>query len=83
MQNDEKIFSSAIFDGDKIIFADYSRFLQTGAPGNEIHGGASLEEWLVPIITIEKTGKNSAREKIKISPTKKKIGIKENKNFDI
>ena len=39
---------------DKIIFADYSRFVQKGAPGNEIHGGASFEEALVPIIIFER-----------------------------
>lgn len=41
------------YDG-KLIFADYSRFEQKGAPIDEIHGGASLEEWLVPIVTIQK-----------------------------
>ena len=35
-------------------FADYTRFEQKGAPVDEIHGGASLEEWLVPVISIEK-----------------------------
>lgn len=41
------------YDG-KMILADYSRFEQKGAPIDEIHGGASLEEWLVPVITIQK-----------------------------
>lgn len=41
------------YDG-KLIFADYTRFEQKGAPVDEIHGGASLEEWLVPVISIEK-----------------------------
>lgn len=41
------------YDG-KLIFADYTRFEQKGAPSDEIHGGASIEEWLVPIICIEK-----------------------------
>lgn len=45
------------YDG-KLIFADYSRFEQKGAPTNEIHGGASLEEWVVPIISIEKIDKS-------------------------
>lgn len=83
LPNEEKIFSSAIYGGEKIIFADYSRFSQTGSPGNEIHGGASWEEWLVPVIIIEKLEKNSARQQIKISSPEKKFGIKENKNFDI
>ena len=46
---------SAIEVDEKIIFADYSRFEQKGAPVNEIHGGASLEEWLVPVIVVEKS----------------------------
>ena len=53
--DDEKIFPTALeFDG-KIIFADYSRFTQRGSTGNEIHGGATLEEVLVPVITIQRT----------------------------
>lgn len=49
------------YDG-KLIFADYSRFEQKGSPANEIHGGASLEEWLVPIISIEKVDKSAVAE---------------------
>lgn len=82
LSNDEEIFSTAIQDNDKIICADYSRFIQQGAPGNEIHGGATLEEWLVPVVTIER--------RLKISPQKKNIpsqikrkGIAANKEFDI
>jgi len=41
------------YDG-KLIFADYTRFEQKGAPVDEIHGGASMEEWLVPVISIQK-----------------------------
>ena len=53
--DDEKNFPTALeFDG-KIIFADYSRFTQRGSTGNEIHGGATLEEVLVPVITIQRT----------------------------
>ena len=49
------------YDG-KLIFADYTRFEQKGAPIDEIHGGASLEEWLVPIITICKKSGNTANK---------------------
>lgn len=45
---------TAISINDYLVFADYSRFIQNGAPMDEIHGGASLEEWIVPIITIER-----------------------------
>jgi hypothetical protein len=50
------------YDG-KLIFADYTRFEQKGAPVDEIHGGASMEEWLVPIITIKKVS-GSAKKKV-------------------
>lgn len=53
---DEPNYPTAINYNDRLIFADYSRFTQNGAPIDEIHGGASLEEWIVPIIVIEKFG---------------------------
>jgi len=43
---------SCIRQDDFWIFADYERFVQNGAPTNEIHGGASIEEMVVPVITI-------------------------------
>lgn len=49
------------YDG-KLIFADYTRFEQKGAPYDEIHGGASIEEWLVPIVCVEKRIENSRVE---------------------
>ncbi|MDO4562925.1 MAG: BREX-4 system phosphatase PglZ [Clostridia bacterium] len=49
----DKLPTTIEYDG-KLIFADYTRFEQKGAPIDEIHGGAALEEWLVPVITIEK-----------------------------
>lgn len=52
-QNESK-YPTAISYNDRLIFADYTRFIQNGAPIDEIHGGASLEEWIVPIVTIEK-----------------------------
>ena len=75
LPNDEEKFSAAVCFNEKIIFADYSRFSQSGSPGNEIHGGATFEEWLVPIIIIEKI--TNAK---KISTTKKR-GIKDNAKF--
>ncbi len=50
----ESKYPTAISYNDRLIFADYTRFIQNGAPIDEIHGGASLEEWIVPIATIEK-----------------------------
>lgn len=57
------------YDG-KLIFADYTRFEQKGAPSDEIHGGASIEEWLVPIVCIEKRIADSKhKEKCEIETT--------------
>lgn len=64
---DGEVYPTAIKHDGWIIFADYSRFTQSGAPIDEIHGGASLEEWLVPIITIEKTTGVDKREAVKIN----------------
>ena len=57
------------YDG-KLIFADYTRFEQKGAPSDEIHGGASIEEWLVPIVCVEKrSAKRKKEEKCEIETT--------------
>ena len=57
------------YDG-KLIFADYTRFEQKGAPSDEIHGGASIEEWLVPIVCVEKrSAKRKQEEKCEIETT--------------
>lgn len=52
---------STIEDGNKLIFADYQRFDQKGAPIDETHGGASLEEWIVPIFIIDKAASGKER----------------------
>lgn len=66
---DESRFPTAININDRLIFADYSRFIQSGAPIDEIHGGASLEEWIVPVVIVEKVDK-SRKEELIISPDK-------------
>ena len=70
---DETHYPTAISINDKLIFADYSRFTQPGAPIDEIHGGASLEEWIVPIVVVEKIGKKKIAEKVEITPKTTKI----------
>jgi hypothetical protein len=42
------------------IFANYDKFKQSGAPRCETHGGATLEEMLVPVICV--TRKDRARQ---------------------
>jgi len=55
---------TAVEYNDKLIFADYTRFEQKGAPVDEIHGGASMEEWLVPVISIEKVNRKAKKKTI-------------------
>lgn len=43
------------------IFANYSRFAEKGAPKYETHGGASLEEMIVPVLRINKKGTDSGQ----------------------
>lgn len=84
LNDKEEKFANAIEQDDKIIFADYSRFVQQGGTGNEVHGGATLEEWLVPVVTIERKEKILPKKPTKSnSISNKKRGIMENKNFDI
>jgi len=47
-------YPSCIEDSSKIIFADYNRFKSSGNVSGEIHGGATLEEALVPVIVLRK-----------------------------
>lgn len=47
-------FAGCIDEGEYHVFADYDRFSISGAAKPEIHGGASLEEVLVPIIELSK-----------------------------
>lgn len=83
LSGDVQNFPKALEYDDKIIFADYSRFVQKGAPGSELHGGATLEEILVPVITIERRKKISEL-KIQSQPEKKiSRGIDKNARFDI
>lgn len=77
---DEPKYPTAINYNERLIFADYSRFVQTGAPIDEIHGGASLEEWIVPIITVERfSGKKPETVEVKPKSTKYKptLGTKQ------
>jgi hypothetical protein len=62
------------------IVRGYNRLPKSGGKINELHGGASLEEWLVPIIVFTKS---AAAEKSK-QPGKKRIEqIVDRMGFDI
>lgn len=43
-------------EGGYLVLADYGRFKGSRKASVEVHGGASLEEVLVPLITLEKQG---------------------------
>ncbi len=51
------------------IFANYDRFSQKGFPICEIHGGASLEEMIVPVITVSRKSSKTEAVSGKISVT--------------
>ena len=44
----------AVEEGEYLVLADYGRFKGSRKASVEVHGGASLEEVLVPLITLEK-----------------------------
>jgi len=58
-QNDGSLnieeYPSCIEDNGKIMFADYNRFKSSGHVPGEIHGGATLEEALVPVIVLRRS----------------------------
>lgn len=47
-------YDGCIEDNGKLIFADYNRFKISGNVFGEIHGGATLEEVLVPVVVLRK-----------------------------
>lgn len=53
-QNEYSEYSGCWLRDNNWIFANYDRFSQQGAPTNEIHGGATLEEMLVPVLVINR-----------------------------
>ena len=69
---DESSYPTAINYNDRLIFADYTRFVQNGAPIDEIHGGASLEEWIVPVVCVEKYSSEKKPVTVIIKPQETK-----------
>lgn len=85
----EKIYVDCIDKEEYHIFASYSRFSIGGNEKSEIHGGATLEEVLVPIIVLsqapleEKVVIVPLESEVKLKPgTLPKIKFKVNKKFD-
>jgi len=67
--NDYSEIEGIIHDHDKWIFANYARFAERGAPQCEIHGGASYEEMIVPIIKVRRI------KEVPVSPISEKITV--------
>jgi len=61
----ENRYAGCIDKDEYHIFANYDRFSISGNEKSEIHGGATLEEVLVPIIVLSKT---SLEQKVIIAP---------------
>ena len=51
----EKLYKGCIDKGEYHIFANYDRFAIGGNEKSEIHGGATLEEVLIPVIVLSRT----------------------------
>lgn len=69
----EKRFTGCIDRKNYHVFADYNRFSVSGNEKSEIHGGATLEEVLVPIIVLSKI---PLEEKVVIIPLETEIKMK-------
>ena len=62
------------------IFANYDRFSIQGAPSPETHGGASLEECIVPVLSVKKVApKKMPKEKVVITFCTESVKIAPNK----
>ncbi|MDD4111272.1 MAG: BREX-4 system phosphatase PglZ, partial [Clostridia bacterium] len=62
-KNDYSEIKGCINKDNFWIFANYHRFAEHGAPSGEIHGGASLEEMIVPVFSICKRNINDKKVK--------------------
>ena len=58
-------------EGGYLVLADYGRFKGSRKASVEVHGGASLEEVLVPLITLEKQGGRA----VHVSLTDEKVTV--------
>lgn len=69
----EEIYNGCILNGKYHVFANYDRFSIGGNEQSEIHGGATLEEVLVPIFVMSKT---PLEEKVKITVLEEEIKLR-------
>ena len=72
--------------GDFVLVKGYNRFSKSGAPGFEMHGGATVEEQVVPFLVIERAVvlDNTEEGIVDVAPAVADPGqISENDDFDI
>lgn len=74
--DDLSSYSGLIRQGEYHVWADYNRFSVQGGPQWEIHGGATLEEVVIPIIELTKLDQTTYRigcpqNTIKVKPKAK------------
>ena len=77
--------AESIGEGD-VLIKGYNRFSKSGAPGFEMHGGATIEEQIVPFMVIERAIvlDNAAQdESAVVSAVGGADQISENDEFDI
>ncbi|MDR2650702.1 MAG: BREX-4 system phosphatase PglZ, partial [Prevotellaceae bacterium] len=66
LPNNNSVISNTTIENGYLVLADYNRFSGSRAAMVEVHGGATLEEVIVPVITIS-LGKKSEIEVIVVS----------------
>lgn len=82
--NDYTTFSGCVNKDSYWIFANYNRFSSQGAPLLETHGGATLEECVVPVISVKKANKQKkAKEKIVITLLTETIKLSLNRSMSV
>ena len=82
---DSELVAESVGEG-YVLIKGYNRFSKSGAPGFEMHGGATIEELVVPFVVIERAIAldNAAQDEPAVAPA---VGgadqISENDEFDI
>lgn len=79
------LLAESIGDGF-VLIRGYNRFSKPGAPGFEMHGGATVEEQVVPFLVIERATvlDNAASDEAEVAPAADGADqISENDEFDI
>ena len=81
---DSELVAETVGDGF-VLIRGYNRFSKSGGPGFEMHGGATLEEQVVPFVVIERAIvlDNAAQEEPTVAPAADTVDqISENDGFD-